>query len=88
MCTLHPTECLPKRMVLVNLNDTSYHILYRYKVNFKTYVLMNHIINTVVLIRDQTRSVAKQVSVAVGWVKIEISLMAQLKGLTAKFKLM
>ena len=43
---------------------------------------------TVVLIRDQTRSVAKQVSVAVGWVKIEISLMGQLKGLTAKFKLM
>ena len=43
---------------------------------------------TVVLIRDQTRSVAKQVSVAVGWVKIEISFMAQLKGLTAKFKLM
>ena len=43
---------------------------------------------TVVLIRDQTRSVAKQVSVAVGRVKIEISLMAQLKGLTAKFKLM
>ena len=43
---------------------------------------------TVVLIRDQTCSVAKQVSVAVGWVKIEISLMAQLKGLTAKFKLM
>ena len=26
--------------------------------------------------------------VAVGWVKIKISLMAQLKGLTAKFKLM
>ena len=45
-------------------------------------------IGTVVLIRDQTCSVAKQVSVAVGWVKIEISLMAQLKGLTAKFKLM
>ena len=43
---------------------------------------------TVVLIRDQTRSVAKQVSVAVGWVKIKISLMAQLKGLIAKFKLM
>ena len=43
---------------------------------------------TVVLIRDQTRSVAKQVSVAVGGVNIEISLMAQLKGLTAKFKLM
>ena len=40
------------------------------------------------LIRDQTRSVAKQVSVAVGWVKIKILLMAQLKGLTAKFKLM
>ena len=46
------------------------------------------VLYTVVLIRDQTRSVAKQVSVAVGWVKIEISLMAQLKGLTAKFKLM
>ena len=45
-------------------------------------------LHTVVLIRDQTRSVAKQVSVAVGWVKIKISLMAQLKGLTAKFKLM
>ena len=43
---------------------------------------------TVVLIRDQTRSVTKQVSVAVGWVKIKISLMAQVKGLTAKFKLM
>ena len=43
---------------------------------------------TVVLIRDQTRSVAKQVSVAVGWVKIKILLIAQLKGLTAKLKLM
>ena len=43
---------------------------------------------TVVLIRDQMRSVAKQVSVAVGWVKIKISFMAQLKGLIAKFKLM
>ena len=43
---------------------------------------------TVVLIRDQTRSVTKQVSVVVGWAKIKISLMAQLKGLTAKFKLM
>ena len=32
--------------------------------------------------------VAKQVSVAVGWVNIKILLMAQLKGLTAKFKLM
>ena len=32
--------------------------------------------------------VAKQVSVAVGLVKIKILLMAQLKGLTAKFKLM
>ena len=29
---------------------------------------------TVVLIRDQTRSVAKKVSVAAGWVKIKISL--------------
>ena len=45
-------------------------------------------IDTGVLIRDLTRSVAKQVSVAVDWVKIKISLMAQLKGLTAKFKLM
>ena len=43
---------------------------------------------TVVIIRDQMRSVAKQVSVAVDWVKIKILLMAQLKGLTAKFKLM
>ena len=32
--------------------------------------------------------VAKQVSVAVGWVKIKTLLMAQLKGLSAKFKLM
>ena len=43
---------------------------------------------TVVCISLETRSVAKQVSVAVGWDKIKISLMAQLKGLTAKFKLM
>ena len=45
-------------------------------------------VGTVVCISLETRSVAKQVSVAVGWVKIEILLMAQLKGLTAKFKLM
>ena len=38
---------------------------------------------TVVCISLETRSVAKQLSVAVGWVKIKISLMAQLKGLTA-----
>ena len=44
--------------------------------------------STVVCISLETRSVAKQVSVAVGWVKIKILLMAQLKGLTAKFKLM
>ena len=44
--------------------------------------------DTVVCISLETRSVAKQVSVAVGWDKIKISLMAQLKGLTAKFKLM
>ena len=56
--------------------------------DFKTVFLYLKMIHTVMLIRDQTRSVAKQVSVAVGWVKIEISLMAQLKGLTAKFKLM
>ena len=42
----------------------------------------------VVCISLEMRSVAKQVSVAIGWVKIKISLMAQLKGLTAKFKLM
>ena len=45
-------------------------------------------VSTVVCISLETRSVAKQVSVAVGWVKIKILLMAQLKGLTAKFKLM
>ena len=44
--------------------------------------------HTVVCISLETRSVAKQVSVAVGWVKIKISIMARLKGLTAKFKLM
>ena len=56
---------------------------------FSTSIYYNEINqSTVVLIRDQTRSVAKQVSVVVGWVKIKISLMAQLKGLTAKFKLM
>ena len=43
---------------------------------------------TVVCISLETRSVAKQVSVAVGWDKLKILLMAQLKGLTAKFKLM
>ena len=43
---------------------------------------------TVVCISLETRSVAKQLSVVVGWVKIKILLMAQLKGLTAKFKLM
>ncbi len=43
---------------------------------------------TVVCISLETRSVAKQVSVAIGWVKIKILIMAQLKGLTAKFKLM
>ena len=44
--------------------------------------------STVVCISLETSTVAKQVSVAVGLVKIKISLMAQLKGLTAKFKLM
>ena len=43
---------------------------------------------TVLCISLETRSVARQASVAVGWVKIEIWSMAQLKGLTAKFKLM
>ena len=43
---------------------------------------------TVVCISNFTPSVAKQVRFAVGWDKIKISLMAQLKGLTAKFKLM
>ena len=44
--------------------------------------------HTVVCISLEMHSVAKQVSVSVGWVKIKTSLMAQLKGLTAKFKLM
>ena len=43
---------------------------------------------TVMCISLETRSVAKQVSVTVGWDKIKILLMAELKGLTAKFKLM
>ena len=43
---------------------------------------------TVICKSLHTASVAKQVSVAVGWVKIKFLLMAQLKGLTAKFKLM
>ena len=47
-----------------------------------------HIHTTVVCISNFTPSVAKQVRFAVGWDKIKISLMAQLKGLTAKFKLM
>ena len=49
---------------------------------------LDQTLDTVVCISLETRSVAKQVSVAVGWVKIKILLMAQLKGLTAKFKLM
>ena len=44
--------------------------------------------HTVVCISLETRSIASQPSVAVGWVKIKIWSMAQLKGLTAKFKLM
>ena len=44
--------------------------------------------HTVICKSLHTASVAKQVSVAVGWVKIKFLLMAQLKGLTAKFKLM
>ena len=43
---------------------------------------------TVLCISLETRSVARQTSVAAGWVKIKILSMAQLKGLTAKFKLM
>ena len=69
-------------MALIEIN-------YATKVNpFRKFFFNYFYSLTVVLIRDQTRSVAKQVSVAVGWVKIKISLMAQLKGLTAKFKLM
>ena len=53
------------------------------------YIFLDQMVSvTVVCISLEMRSVAKQVSVAVGWVKIGISLMAQLKGLTAKFKLM
>ena len=54
----------------------------------KPMVKIQYSVLTVVCISLETRSVAKQVSVAVGWVKIKILLMAQLKGLTAKFKLM
>ena len=79
--------------VILNLVTLSVCALQRFTAKFEMKSkLMNpankKVLYTVVLIRDQTRSVAKQVSVAVGWVKIEISLMAQLKGLTAKFKLM
>ena len=42
---------------------------------------------TVVCISLETCSIASQPSVAVGWVKIKVWSMAQLKGLTAKFKL-
>ena len=44
--------------------------------------------NTVLCISLETHSVARQGSVAVGWVIIIIWSMAQLKGLTAKFKFM
>ena len=44
--------------------------------------------STVLCIGLETHSVAKQVSVVDGWVKIKILLMVQLKGLTAKLKLM
>ena len=47
-----------------------------------------YVIYTVICKSLHTASVAKQVSVAVGWVKIKISLIAQLKVLTDKFKLM
>ena len=43
---------------------------------------------TVLCISLETQSVPRKASVAVGWVKIKIWSMAQLKGLTAKFKLM
>ena len=51
----------------------------------KHYMMLGH---TVVCIGLETHSVAKQVSVGVGWVKIKNLLMAQLKGLTAKFMFM
>ena len=44
--------------------------------------------NTVVCISLETRSIASQPSVAVGWVKIKVWSMPHLKGLTANFKLM
>ena len=43
---------------------------------------------TVVCISLETRSIASQPSVAVGWVKIKVWSMPHLKGLTANFKLM
>ena len=43
---------------------------------------------TVVCISLETRSIASQQSVAVGWVKIKVWSMPHLKGLAANFKLM
>ena len=43
---------------------------------------------TVMCISLETRSIASQPSVAVGWVKIKVWSMPHLKGLTANFKLM
>ena len=78
----------PPRAIHIKKFRTCGHVQNLSKGQKTSLVLPGNAFDTVVLIRDQTRSVAKQVSVAVGWVKIKISLMAQLKGLTAKFKLM
>ena len=59
--------------------------------NLATSVSCMQMINvkiTVVCISLETRSIASQPSVAVGWVKIKVWSMPHLKGLTANFKLM
>ena len=58
----------------------------KYRTLENKYEPIHLLYDTVVCISLETRSVAKQVSVAVGWVKTKILLMAQLKGLKAKFK--
>ena len=51
------------------------------------YCLSTHLL-TVVCISLETRSIAIQPSVAVGWVQTKVWSMPHLKGLTANFKLM
>ena len=50
--------------------------------------IITNAFTTVMCISLETRSIASQPSVAVGWVKIKVWSMPHLKGLTANFKLM